>query len=200
MTTLKSTLPENKLVWTGVYAFPGYEKITGLPPVPNDPGIALRGYEGRPGEYILRTMCNSDEPRNRLAGYASESKQGYRAILDPVQAGNGVRVEQWKRWSERLVRPPEWKAAKRAEWKRREAELLEKLDADLAATRLFHTEVADPRLRQRIVAAIVQRGTHTKVFLRTAISARHVDEEEILVRNVTPNGITIHGLPERMPI
>jgi hypothetical protein len=85
------------------------------------------------------------------------------------------------------------------------AELEEKVKLDLAAWRMFHTELDDERLRERLLAALVDRvhSTPTGELLRhnrtsALVPRRPQSENPILIGNVTP--CTLHGVPEVMPI
>lgn len=181
--------------WTGPYAWPGFEKINGLPPLPDHGGVYLQTFEHRDGGYVLYAAGITRNPfRRRFMQHNRAYLSGDYNILDPVQARNGVRSELWHGWT--VAR----QLAKRAEYAERRAELQEAAQRQLAEFRIFVAEVEPhDRMRDRLEAAIMNRLYADAAALPDKgmfLASRLKGEAPVCVTNACANRLL--GLPEKL--
>jgi hypothetical protein len=135
--------------------------------------------------------------RQRFREHTRLYLSGDYTVLDVAQLKNGVRSEIWHGWG--------WNAAKRAEFAERRSEIEEAARRQLAACRVFVTDV-DPqgRVSERLEAAIMNYLYAAPAPLcdvpdKGMMLAPKLDSEEpISVWNAC--GSKLHGLPERLSI
>ena len=129
-----------RVSWSAPHAWPKFETVTGLPPLPRRPGVYLWTFEYRDGYLIYLAGETGLTFGERMGQHSLEYMAGRYSIFDLVQAKNGVRSELWHGFLWK-ARPPE----KVAEWKAREAELQNAANRQLAAMRLFVTNNIQPK-------------------------------------------------------
>ena len=82
------------VTWSGPYAWPGFEKINVLPPLPDHGGVYLQTFEHRDGRYVLYAAgITRQRFRRRFMQHNRAYLSGDYNILDPAEACNGVRSE-----------------------------------------------------------------------------------------------------------
>ena len=162
-----------------------------------DAKIKLRDYvrhankrvaKGRFGQGLTRRLF-----RERFREHTRLYRSGDYTVLDVAQLQRSVRSEVWHAWG--------WNAAKRAEFAARRSEIEEAALRQLAACRIFVTNV-DPqgRVPERLEAAIMNRlyaapAPFCDVPDKGMMLAPKWDNEEpVSVWNAC--GSKLHGLPE----
>ena len=84
-----------RLFWSGPHAWPGFESQNGLPPLPKHSGVYLWTFPYQDGFLIYAAGLTRQLFRQRFGQHKREYMRGAYNVLDPVQAGNGVRSEIW---------------------------------------------------------------------------------------------------------
>lgn len=87
-----------RVCWSGPYASPGFESQNGLPPLPKHSGVYLLTFPYQDGFLIYTAGVTRRPFRTRLNQHKRECLRGAYNVLDPVQAGNGIRSEIWHGW------------------------------------------------------------------------------------------------------
>ena len=136
--------------------------------------------------------------RKRFREHTRLYLSGDYKVLDVAQLKNSVRSEIWHGWG--------WNAAKRAEFAKRRNEIAEAAQRQLAACRVFVTEVD---LQGRVPERLVRGGDHEMPVCNDCAVLRRArqrhdarpkwdSEEPISVCNAC--GSKLLGLPERLSI
>ena len=183
--------------WSGPHAWPGFERQGGLASLPSHSGVYLWTFECQDGYLIYAAGLTRRPLRQRFQEHTRLYLSGDYTVLDVAQLKNGVRSEIWHGWG--------WNAAKRAEFAERRSEIEEAAQRQLAACRVFATDVAlRGRVPERLEAAIMNclyaaPAPFCDVPDKGMMLAPKWDSEEpICVRNAC--GSKLHGLPERLSI
>lgn len=141
-----SMIKTEDLIWQGPFSWVGYEQINEIKPIPDVAGVYLFTFEYLNG-YIIRTVGVTNSMKRRLIQHAREYKKGNYTLLDVKAAKNGVRKELWHGWQYAKEHQTELMNNKNA--------ILEFAENELTAYRLFFSEIADSRIRERIEASIL---------------------------------------------
>lgn len=185
------------LCWEGPFAWPGFERIASLPPIPHRPGVYLQTFEYRDGYLIYLAGITRRAVPARFREHTRKYLNGDYNVLDIDAAQQGVRQEVWHGWG--------YARAHREEFEVRKREILEAVHRQLAGFRIFVADVGEgPRLLERLEAAIMNhlyqqpppicdipdRGMY--------LAPRRSSEPPIRARNVC--GVALHGLPAFLEI
>lgn len=134
--------------WAGPYAWPTFEGESGLPPIPNRPGVYLWASEYQSGYTIYAAGITRWSIPTRLREHTAQYMTGDYTILDMTAMTRGVRKELWHGWG--------WTPEKRKDWEERKGDLVAAVRRQLAAFRVFVADVGTaPRLLERLEAAIM---------------------------------------------
>jgi len=188
---------EMRVCWSGPSAWPGFEPQGGPASLPSHSGVYLWTFEYQDGYLIYAAGLTRRLFGQRFREHTRLYLSGDYTVLDVAQLKNGVRSEIWHGWG--------WNAAKRAEFAERRSEIEEAARRQLAAFRIFVTEV-DPqgRVSERLEAAIMNNlyvapspfcDVPDKGMM---LASKRDSEEPISVWNACE--CKLHGLPERMSI
>lgn len=190
-----SLIRKQEIVWAGPFSWAGFEYTNKLGSLPDLAGVYLFAFEYQDG-YILRSAGVTKSMKRRFKEHTCEYEKGKYTILDIESAKRGERKEIWHGW--------EYARIHRNEFIEHYALILKCLKEELAAYRLFVTEIEDSRVRERIESAIMlnayaSTGPWSDLVDRgMALRGRFNDEVPIEVKNITP--CKIYGLPEFLEI
>ncbi len=183
------------LVWQGPFSWIGYERINKLKPIPDIAGVYLFTFEYLDG-YILRSVGVTNSMKRRFAQHTREYKKGNYTLLDVESAKNGVRKELWHGW--------QYAKEHQNEFLENKDLILEFVEKELVAYRLFISEIADRRKRERIEAAILINIYSSKepwvdlIDDGMALRSRFNYELPIKIKNVC--SYKLYGLPNIIEI
>ena len=188
---------EMRVCWSGPSAWPGFEPQGGPASLPSHSGVYLWTFEYQDGYLIYAAGLTRRLFGQRFREHTRLYLSGGYTVLDVAQLKSGVRSEIWHGWG--------WNAVKRAEFSERRSEIEEAARRQLAAFRIFVTEV-DPqgRVSERLEAAIMNNlyvapspfcDVPDKGMM---LASKRDSEEPISVWNACE--CKLHGLPERMSI
>jgi hypothetical protein len=200
---------EIRVSWSAPHAWPKFETVTGLPPLPRRPGVYLWTFEYRDGYLIYLAGETGLTFGERMGQHSLEYMAGRYSIFDLVQAKNGVRSELWQGFLWK-ARPSE----KVAEWKAREAACRKLPTGSSPQCGLFVADVEsaskpigmgqgqeEQRTRQRLEAAMMNRLYADAAPLpdKGMFLARSLEgEQPITVLNVCAS--KLYGLPKQLPL
>lgn len=190
-----SMIKTETIKWQGPFAWVGYEKFNKLDPIPDIAGVYLFMFEYKDG-YILRSLGVSNSMKRRFREHTREYQKGNCTVLDVEFAKKGLRKELWHGWQYAREHKNQFCANKVA--------ILEFVKKELIAYRLFISEVADKRKRERIEAAIVINVYSSKepwsdlIDGGMALKGRDNYEMPIEINNVCSH--KLYGLPETIEI
>ncbi|HQE49978.1 MAG: hypothetical protein ACOX21_04080 [Bacillota bacterium] len=190
-----SKIKTEELVWRGPFSWIGYERINGLPPAPDVAGVYLFTFACLDG-YVLRSVGVTNSMKRRFTEHTREYKNGNYTLLDVECAQKGVRKELWHGW--------QYAKRHRSIYLDNKDIILELAEKELIAYRIFISEVADRRKRERIEAAILVNTYSSKEWWADLIDggmslrSRYNREIPIQVKNVCAH--KVYGLPELMEI
>ena len=139
------------LVWEGPFAWPGFEGLTSLPPLPNAPGVYIQTCDYTGGYLVLGCGVTRRPVAKRLREHTRKFLKGEITVLDIPAAQAGIRREIWHGWGEARRR--------RDEFESRKSEIQEAARQHLAGIRIFLADPSggqkDSRLRERFEAALM---------------------------------------------
>ena len=141
-----SLIKTEDVEWQGPFSWTGYEKINKLKPIQDIAGVYLMTFEYKDG-YILRSAGVSNSAKRRFSQHKREYIKGKYTVLDVEYAKNGERKEIWHGW--------EYAKAHQGKFLENKDYILESVEKELGAYRLFISEVTDKRKRERIEFAIM---------------------------------------------
>jgi len=188
-------IPKVEIVWKGPFSWKGFEHANKLTQLPDLAGVYLFTFEYKDG-YILRSAGVTKSMKSRFAQHTLEFKKGKYTILDVESAKVGERKELWHGW--------EYARQHRDEFVEHKDFIMKALEQELAATRLFVTEIGEVRIRERIEFSIIQNAYVSKepwsdlVDGGMALRGRFNNEVPIEVSNICSS--KIYGLPESLEI
>lgn len=134
--------------WTGPYAWPTFETLAGLPPIPKHPGIYLWTFEYQDGYIVYAAGITRRSMPIRFREHTKKYLKGDYTILDVTAISRGVRKEIWHGWG--------WTSEKSGDYEQRKCVLVAAGRRQLAAFRVFVADIGTaPRLLERIEAAIM---------------------------------------------
>ncbi|MDV0444551.1 hypothetical protein MmiAt1_00780 [Methanimicrococcus sp. At1] len=150
---------EQKFMWNGPFAWPGYETETGLDPIPDIAGVYLWTFEYEDG-YLLYLAGETTSMKRRFKEHTSGYKNGKEVyvVLESDQASKGVRNELW----------PYHYSKNKDEFKANKSLYLKDVERQLSAMRVFVTEIPGERyssghhLRQRMEGALMRSLYNSK--------------------------------------
>ena len=134
------------LIWQGPFSWIGYEQINESKSIPDIAGVYLFTFEYLNG-IILRSVGVTNSMKRRLTQHTREFRNGNYTLLDVESAKKGIRKEMWHGWQYA-------KEHQNIFWENKDV-ILELVEKELIGYRLFISEVADSRKRERIEAAIL---------------------------------------------
>lgn len=136
------------LPWQGPYSWPGYEKETGLPPIPKIPGVYLQTFYYRGGYLIYAAGITRRMIPVRLKEHNRKYNNGEYNVFNMDYLKDGIRKEIWHGWG--------YAREHRDEFDDNKEIILEAVKEQLACFRIF---IANPgterRVLERIEAAIM---------------------------------------------
>lgn len=184
-----------KLLWTGPYGWPRYER--GLASVPTGPGVYLMTVEYHSGYLIYAAGLTGRSIRRRLLEHSRQYMCGNYNILDISAMQEGRRVEVWHGWG--------WSPDKRLLFEKWKEGLSLAAQKQLAGFRIFASVLsATERLLERIEASIMKSLDRAPRPLcdipdrGMMLRPRRPSEEPIKVTNQC--SATLHGLPKHIRI
>jgi hypothetical protein len=134
--------------WAGPYSWPGYESECGLPPIPEKPGVYLQTVEYQDGYLIYCAGITRRTVPTRFQEHTRKYLSGDYNVLDIQSMRQGIRKEIWRGWG--------WSPEKRAEFDRREVEILDAVRRQLAGFRVFVADVGcESRILERIEGSVM---------------------------------------------
>ncbi|WNY24210.1 hypothetical protein MmiHf6_15400 [Methanimicrococcus hongohii] len=142
-------------VWSGPFAWSGYENETGLDSIPDVEGVYLWTFEYEDG-YLLYLAGVTKSMKTRFQSHSRTFKNGGYTVLDMGAAQKGIRIEIWHGWPSK-ENEKECKEAFNADTVN-----LEKLKNQLYSMRVFILESSDKRLRERMEAALMHSLVYSK--------------------------------------
>jgi len=190
-----SMIKTEDLIWQGPFSWIGYEQINEYKPIPDIAGVYLFAFEYLDG-YILRSVGVTNSMKRRLAQHTREYKKGNYTLIDVESAKNGIRKELWHGW--------QYAKEHQNEFLENKDVILEFAEKELIAYRLFITEIADRRKRERIEAAILINTYNSKepwadfIDGGMALRGRYNYELPMEIKNVCPHNL--YGLPDTIEI
>jgi hypothetical protein len=184
-----------ELEWKGPFSWIGYENQNDLDKLPDIDGIYLWTFEFKDG-YLVYCAGITKSTIKRFRQHSLEYKSGNYTVFNVDEAQQGKRVEIWHGWS--------YAREHRDEFNARKEEILNAVEKQLKAYRIFVAQVSNARSRARIEAAIMQniysscepwaeladRGMH--------LSSRKAEEIPIKIKNISNH--KLYGLPESLEI
>lgn len=190
-----SMIKKEDLVWQGPFSWIGYEQINESKPIPDIAGVYLFTFEYLDG-YILRSVGVTNSMKRRLAQHTREYKKGNYTLLDVESAKTGLRKELWHGWQYAKEHQDTFLENKDI--------ILEFVEKELISYRLFISEIADRRKRERIEAALLinayssKEPWHDLIDGGMALRGRYNYEIPIEVKNVCSH--QLYGLPGTIEI
>lgn len=190
-----SMIKTEDLIWQGPFSWIGYEQVNKLNPIPDIAGVYLFTFEYLDG-YILRSVGVTSSMKRRFREHTREHYKGNYTVLDVESAKNGVRKELWHGWQYAKEHQNIFLENKNI--------ILEFAEKELIAYRLFVSEVADRRKRERIEAAILINTYSSKepwadlIDGGMALRGRFKNEVPIEIKNICSH--KLHGLPGTIEI
>ncbi|MBN2091847.1 hypothetical protein JW964_19685 [candidate division KSB1 bacterium] len=181
--------------WSGPFSWPGYEHLTKLSPIPEVEGVYLFTFPYNDG-FVLYCAGITKSMKRRLRDHTREYRKGNYTILDVSYAIKGVRQEIWHGW--------EYAKAHRDEFEKNRNEILQAVENQLCAFRIFIAEMHDTRKRGRLESAFMNNLYLNKedwadladrgMFLK----GRYNSEMPILIKNIC--NYKIYGVPTTIEI
>lgn len=184
-----------EIIWEGPFSWNGFAHINKLKPIPDTAGVYLFTFEYKDG-YILRSAGVTNSTKRRFAQHTREYRKGNYTILDVESAKLGERKEVWHGW--------EYAKAHRDEFIKHKDFIMESVEKELEAYRLFVAETAEKRKRERIEFTVVQNIYSSQepwadlVDRGMALRGRFNKEIPIKIRNICSS--KIYGLPEILEV
>lgn len=199
---MDNEIETKSFTWEGPFAWPGYEKETGLDSIPDVGGVYLWTFEYKDG-YLLYLPGITKSMKKRFKQHTSSFKNGGDVyVLQPDQASKGIRVELWS-----------WQYSKNEdEFEKNKHLFLEDVEKQLSAMRIFAAEIPDnsgQHLRRRIEGALIENLYNSKEpwaeladrgmsYLKPKPSDKGYYGQPIIGKNLC--SAKIYGLPEKMRV
>lgn len=145
-------IKEKPFTWKGPFAWPGYEKETGLDSIPDVAGVYLWTFE-YDGDYLIYLAGKTKSAKKRFGDHSRSFKNGGDVyVLDPKQASKGIRVELWP-----------WQSSKNIkDFEKNKNLYLEDVKHQLSAMRIFVAEILEERVQYRMEATIIHNIYYSK--------------------------------------
>ena len=186
-----------QVTWAGPYAWPGFETLSGLQPVPEVPGLYLQTFEYGDGYAVYAAGLTRRPVPTRFREHTSKYMNGEYNVLDVTVVQQGVRKEIWQGWG--------YARQHRDEFEERKTVILEAVRRQLVGFRIFVADVGkEPRMLERLEASIMDNLYQQPPPLcdipdrGMQLSPRWDSEEPVVVESSCAE--TIHGLPSSLEI
>ena len=185
----KEKIIQIDLLWQGPFAWPGFEQINTIKPLPDIAGVYALTFEYSDG-YLLYSAGITKSTKRRICAHTREYRNGKYTVLDPVCAGKGERSEVWHGW--------QYARQHHDEFVNRKTEIQAAAERQLQAYRIFVAEVPDTRIRERIEAGIMENLYSSKEYWSELacrgmfLKGRYNCEMPIVVHNISSG--KIYGL------
>ncbi|HRI62234.1 MAG TPA: hypothetical protein PK228_20980 [Saprospiraceae bacterium] len=190
-----SLITTESIFWQGPFSWTGFEQTNKLKPIPNVAGVYLFAFEYKDG-YILCSAGISISIKKRVYQHTREFEKGNYTILDIDYAKFGERKEVWHDWQYAKTHQDEFIENKEF--------ILNAVQKQLGAYRLFITEIEDKRKRERIEFAIMQSIYSSKEPWADLadggmnLRGRYNSEIPIEIKNIC--SCRMYGLPEVLEV
>ena len=184
-------------VFTGPYSWPKFETQTGLPPVPEHPGIYLWTVAYGVGYLIYGAGITRRTIPKRCYEHTLKFMSGDYNVLNIEAMRQGIRNLVWQGWG--------WNPEKREAFEKRKTEILDAVNNQLSGFRIFIADVGmEPRILERLEAAIMnnlysQPPPFCDIPDKGMMLAPRWDSEEPITATITCEA-TLHGLPGQLKI
>lgn len=188
--------PAINVIWTGPYSWPKFESENQLPSIPKLSGVYLWTVEYQNGYLIYTAGITGRSMPFRLQEHTRKYKSGDYTVLDIVAMRQGIRKEIWHGWG--------WTPEKRCDFDRRKLAILDAAHKQIGGFRIFVASVDQPRIRERIEAAIMNCLYQQPPPLCDIpdkgmfLSPRRQNERPFIVKNITD--VYLHGLPQSIEV
>ena len=186
-----------QVTWTGPYAWPGFETLSGLQPVPEAPGLYLQTFEYGDGYAVYCAGLTRRPVPTRFKEHTNKYMNGEYTVLDVTAVQQGIRKEVWHGWG--------YAKQHRDEFEERKTVILDAIRRQLEGFRIFVGDVGEePRMLERLEASIMDSLYQQPPPLcdipdrGMQLSPRWDSEEPIVVESNCAE--TIHGLPSSLEI
>lgn len=177
--------------WNGPYSWPGFELDNNLPAIPKVPGVYLQTFEYRNGYLIYAAGITRRPVPTRFREHTRKYTNGEYTVLDILAAQEGIRKEIWHGWG--------YARSHREEFEEKRMTIQDAVQKQLAGFRVFVTDIQEPRVLERLEAAIMN-----KLYEQTSpicdipdrgmqLAPRWDSENPITVKSYSR--AHIHGLP-----
>jgi hypothetical protein len=182
------------VIWQGPFSWPKYGKDPS-DVIPNICGVYLFTFKYRDG-YLVYAAGITKSMKTRFSQHTREYKQGNYNVLDTEYAQNGLRKEIWHGW--------QYAKTHKQEFIERKEIILQAVDKQLSAFKIFVTEVLDLRIRERIECAIMQNiYASSESWAELAdrgmcLRGRH--HNELAITLISKCTESIYGLPNDLEI
>ncbi len=183
--------------WTGPFAWPDYEDVASLQPIPRHPGVYLQTFEYEDGFLIYAAGITRRDIPTRFREHTNKYLSGDYTVLDLAAIKEGKRREIWHGWG--------WTPEKEQDFESRKSEILEGARNQLAGFRIFVTDIGTaPRILERLEAAVMnslyeQPSPYCDIPDPGMQLAPRWDSESILIARATCSE-TLHRLPQDLPM
>jgi len=184
-----------EIFWHGPFSWPGYEKYNQLNSMPNMEGVYLWTFKYKDG-YVLYSAGITNSTIKRFREHTRNYKNGEYNVIDVEAAERGERVEIWHGW--------QYAKMHREEFIKMKERILDAVERQLMAFRIFIAEICDKRKRERIEAALMlniynlQEPWAELADRGMFLKGRYNSEIPIRIKNICSN--KIYGLPEILEI
>ena len=180
-----------EICWQGPFSWPGFEQTNRLTTMPDIKGVYLHSFEYNDG-YILCSPGITTSTRKRFSQHTRAFFKGKYNVLDIEAAKIGKRKEIWHGWG--------YAKAHQDEFEQRKEFILQAVNKQLLAYRLFIAEVSEERKRERIEAAIMisiyaSKGTCWNNIADEGMHKIPRKDWEILIELRNCCDYKIYGLP-----
>lgn len=189
-----SKIKTENIEWKGSFSWTGFEKDN-EDQLPNIPGVYLFTFEYKDG-FLLYCAGITKTIRRRIQQHSREFRKGNYTVFNVDSAQNGEREEIWHGW--------QYAKTHQDNFQKNKEYFREAIEKQLSAFRVFHAEIQDKRLRERIEASIMlniylskepwselaDRGMHLR--------ERYNNEMPINLNNICKH--KIYGLPQLLEV
>lgn len=180
------------VIWTGPYSWPKFESENQLPSIPKHSGVYLWTIEYQNGYLIYAAGITRRSIPSRFREHTQKYMSGDYTVLDIAAMEQGIRKEIWHGWG--------WTPEKRNDFNNRKLMILDAAHKQLSGFRIFVANVDQPRISERIEAAIMNCLYQQPAPLCDIpdkgmfLAPRRQNEQPFIVKNITD--VHLHGLPQ----
>ncbi len=181
--------------WEGPFAWPRFETKNNLKCLPDGAGIYLFTYDYKDG-FIVRSCGITNSFKRRFSQHTREYRKGNYTVLDVNYAQRGERKELWHGWG--------YAKQHRKEFFEHEEQIMQFINIELEAFRLFIALEDDRRKRERIEFAIMHHIYGAKQswsdLVDGQMALRGRANSEIPVKATNVSEYKIFGLPKEIEV